>query len=59
MSQGRLKGYPPRQTELVKDRTPLSDLTHARNDADDRSDAGCPTTDHEARGWRATPPAKP
>ena len=29
------------------------------NDADDTSDAGKPTTDHEAAGWRAEPLAKP
>ncbi len=29
------------------------------NDADDTSDAGKPTTDHDATGWRAEPIAKP
>jgi hypothetical protein len=53
------KPYPPRETKLVADADPLFDLTNAANDADDKSDAGKPTTDHEAEGWRATPPAKP
>lgn len=29
------------------------------NDADDTSDAGSITTDHDAEGWRAEPLAKP
>lgn len=29
------------------------------NDADDKSDAGSETTDHDAAGWRADPLAKP
>ena len=53
------KDYPPRQTPLVADVDPPIDLAKQPNDADDTSDAGCPTTDHKAEGWRATPPAKP
>ena len=59
MPRNQIKDYPPRQTRLVKDQNPLADLSEAPNDADDASDAGRPTTDHEAEGWRATPPAKP
>ena len=29
------------------------------NDADDTSDAGLPTTDHDDVGWKADPLAKP
>jgi hypothetical protein len=50
---------PPRQTPLKRDAEPLIDLARAPNDADDTSDAGCPTTDHEAEGWRALSPSKP
>jgi hypothetical protein len=59
MPRNPTSDYPPRQTRLTTDKNPLIDLTDAPNDADDRSDAGLPTTDHEAEGWRATPPAKP
>jgi hypothetical protein len=53
------KDYPPRETKLVQDGDPLTDLTDAVNDADDKSDAGRPTTCHEAEGWRAISPSKP
>lgn len=53
------KPYPPRETRLSTDASPRVDLAKAPNDADDTSDAACPTTDHDAQGWRATPPAKP
>jgi hypothetical protein len=43
----------------VKDIDPLVDLSRVPNDADDPSDKNRPTTDHEAKGWRATPPVKP
>jgi hypothetical protein len=53
------KPYPPRETRLVQDADPLVDLTSAKNDADDQSDAGKETTCHRAEGWRKEPPAKP
>ena len=56
---GHVTSYPPRQTRLMNEENPLVDLTSAPNDADDQSDAGLPTTDHEAAGWRATSPSKP
>ena len=59
MTTNRTKDYPPRQTRLSTDEAPLVDLAAAPNDVDDQSDAGLPTTDHEAEGWRSTPPAKP
>lgn len=53
------EGNPPIQTALKSDENPLLDLSRVRNDADDTSDAGRPTTAHDAEGWRATPPSKP
>jgi hypothetical protein len=47
------------QTRLTEDDDPPVDLSLVPNDADDKSDAGLPTTDHEAKGWRKTPNAKP
>jgi hypothetical protein len=47
------------ETPLKQDEDPLVDLSRVPNDADDKSDTGRPTTDHEAEGWRATPPLKP
>lgn len=49
---------PATQTPRVQDDS-LIDLSRAPNDADDTSDAGRPTTDHDAAGWRKTPAAKP
>jgi hypothetical protein len=48
----------PIQTALTAD-DPQVDLSLAPNDADDDSDAGRPTTDHDTVGWRSTPPSKP
>jgi hypothetical protein len=51
--------HPPRQSPLLQDRIPLDALSRMPNDADDGSDAEDPTTDHDAQGWRAIPPAQP
>lgn len=59
MPRNQTKPYPPRETRLRKDRDPPIDIANAPNDADDQSDAGLPTTAHEAEGWRATSPSKP
>jgi hypothetical protein len=53
------KDYPPRQSPLLRDQDPPLDLARAPNDADDQSDAGMPTTCHQATGWRKESPAKP
>ena len=49
----------PQQAALVRDMDRLIDLACLPNDADDHSEAGRPTSDHEAEGWRATPAGKP
>ncbi|CAN5289397.1 hypothetical protein BH10PSE13_BH10PSE13_09040 [soil metagenome] len=59
MSEKRRTIDPPPQTPVEKDRAPLEDLSCMPNDADDRSDDDRPTTDHDARGWRAIDPVKP
>ena len=59
MSNRAPPDYPPRQSPFIKDAVPPEDLARAPNDADDTSDAGMPTTDHEAEGWRKEPPSKP
>lgn len=47
--------------EVVTPRTEDApgDLSAAPNDADDTSDAGRPTTDHDAEGWRSKGPSTP
>lgn len=47
------------QTPLEKDKALIEDLSCKPSDADDGSDAGRPTTDHDATGWRAIDPVKP
>ena len=59
MPRTETKGYPPRETKLLQDRDPLSDLTFAPNSLDEKPHVDRPTTCHEAKGWRAEPPAKP
>jgi hypothetical protein len=49
---------PAIQTARTQDKA-LIDLSLVPNDADDHSDDGRPTTDHDAKGWRETPAAKP
>lgn len=50
---------PAVQAPLLRDQQPLVDLAKVKNDADDPSDADRPTTDHEAKGWRAIPAGNP
>jgi len=59
MKPGRNEAKPAVQTPLLRDRQPLVDLAQAGNDADDQSDAGRPTTEHDAKGWRAIPAGNP
>lgn len=47
------------QAPRTEDDARVVDLSEVPNDADDRSDAGVPTTDHDPVGWRADPPSKP
>lgn len=47
------------QAPLTRDEDPLLDLSRVENDAEETSDAGRPTTDHDPKGWRADPASKP
>jgi hypothetical protein len=59
MSRRNREGKPPIQTRLKQDDDPPIDLSCVPNDADDKSDADLPTTDHQAEGWRELSPSKP
>lgn len=50
---------PAVQAPLLRDQQPPIDLAEVANDADDRSDADRPTTEHDAKGWRAIPAGNP